>query len=317
MKSIKRIKTSSSGESGIEDYGWVENNKFNQKYKLDYLEYPLKKWKEIVYEQDLENTKIREEGKYYEYIVNIIMEKDIFKDSEFHKEKNSIFDFVFENYYQIDYNLLKKGDIIPDFFVHKIPKEKFLKILDERKYMILLRNNIPKDKKYISIVGEIKTSRSKAHKKDEQRQDYLTFINSANNKLNNSSNSDEFLIMMYIYDISFSLFKNEENDYNVDIEPIIYGYMPKLYYEDCYKSYNDIIEQLKLPNERKIDLIKKEKFKQKRSKREIEIENKKIEIENKKLSEENKKLKKLLFVFIIIIIVPLCLNYLYKIYKLY
>ena len=311
MKSIKCVKVSSSGESGIEDYGWVENDKFNEEYKLDYLKYPLKEWKEIVCIQDLENSKIREEGKYYEYIVNIIMEKDIFKDSEFHLEKNSIFDFKFEDYYRIDYSLLKKRDIIPDFFVYKIPIKKFLQILDERNYMILLRNNIPKDKKYISIVGEIKTSRSKAHKKDDQRQDYLTFINSANNL----NNSDEFLIMMYIYDISFSLFKNEEKDYNEDKEPIIYGYMPKLYYEDCYKSYNDIIDQLRLPND-KIDLINKAKYRQKTSKREIEIENKKLSKEIKLVSEENKKLKRLLFVFIILII-GLFLSNLNKIYKFY
>ena len=301
MKSIKSIKTSSSVELGIKDYDWVENNKFNKEYKLSYLEYPLKNWKNIVYEQDVKNTKVIDKGKYYEYIVNIILEKDIFKDSEFHKEKNSIFDFDFEDYYKIDYSLLKKGDILPDFFVHKIPMDKFLQILEERKCMLLLRNNIPKDKKYISIVGETKTSRSNAHKKDDQRQDYLTFINSVNN-LNNSSNSDEFLIMMYIYDISFLLYKNEETDYNIDNEPIIYGYMPKLYYEDCYKSYNDIIDQLKQTFENKIDFKNKVKLKKKNSKRQIKNEYKSLLEEYKSLSEENKRLKRLLYVCIIIFV---------------
>ena len=308
MKSIKHIKTTSSGESGIEDYGWVQSDKFKEEYKRDYLEYPLKNWKEIVYEQEKENSKVVNEGKYYEYIVNMILEKDIFKDSEFHKEKNSIFDFIFEDYYRIDYSLLKKRDIIPDFFVHKIHIEKFLQILSERKYMMLLRNNIPKDKKYISIVGEIKTSRTNAHKNDDQRKDYITFINSVN-ILNNSSNSDELLIMMYIYDISFLSFKNEEIDYNVDQEAIVYGYIPKLYYEDCYKSYNDIIEQLKLPIENKIDLKNNVIFRKRESKRELIIK-------MKSLSEENKYLKRLLFV-IIIYIVAQYLNDLNKIYKFY
>jgi len=302
MKSIKRIKSSSSVELGIKDYGCVENNKFNKEYKLSYLEYPLKNWKNIVYEQDVKNSKVINEGKYYEYIVNIIFEKDIFKDLEFHKEKNSIFDFDFKDCYKIDYSLLKKGDILPDFFVHKIPMGKFLQILDERKFMLLLRNNIPKDKKYISIVGENKISLSNAHKKDYQRQDYLTFINSVNN-LNNSSNSDEFLIMMYIYDISFLLFKNKETYYNVDNEPIIYGYMPKFYYEDCYKSYNDIIDQLKQTFENKIDFKNKVKLKKKKSKRQDINEYKSLLKEYKSLLEEKKRLKRLLYVFIIIIFV--------------
>lgn len=317
MKSTKRfVITSSSGESGIEDFGWVENNELEKNSKLDYLKYPLKKWNEIVYEQDLEKSEIREEGKYYEYIVNKIMEKDIFKDSDFHKEKNSIFDFVFKDNYKIDYTLLKKGNIIPDFFVHKITIEKFLRILEERKYMmIFLKNNIPKDKKFISIVGEIKTSRFHAHKIDNQRQDYLAFINSVNT-LNNSSNSDEFLVMMYIYDFSFASFKKEEKDYNVDTEPIIYGYMPKFYREDCYKCYNDIIDQLKLPNNKKIDSIDKTKFRQRKSKREIENE-------NKKLLEKNKKLERLLYLLfaIIIIFVAIILkilkNKIYKFIKIY
>ena len=89
---------------------------------------------------------------------------------------------------------------------------------------MLLRHYIPKDKKYISIVGETKTTLSKDHKNKTQRKDYLTFIKLVNNLIN-SSNSDEFLIIMYIYDISFSLFKNESIDYDIDEEPIIYGYM--------------------------------------------------------------------------------------------
>lgn len=291
MEPIKSVRTSSSGESGSEDFGWVENNKFKEEHKKNYIEYPLKKWKEIVYEQDLKHSKFTDEGKYYEKIVITILEKDIFKDLEFHKEQKYIFDFDFEKYYKIEYSSLIKGDIKPDFFVYNIPVEKFLSILNKRKYMMLLRHNIPNDKKYISVVGEIKTTRNKAHKNNTQRLDYLTFINLANN-LNKSSNSDEFLVMMYIYDISFSLFKNEENDYDEDKEAIIYGYMPKLYYEDCYKKYNEIIDLLKLPNE-KIDLTNKVNFIPKITKRQLLNE-------NKSLSAQNKFLKIILFSFAVI-----------------
>ena len=300
MESKKSVITSSSGESGIEDFEWVENNKFKEEYKKNYLEYPLKKWKEIVYEQDLKDSKITDEGKYYKYTVNSILENDIFKDLEFHKEKKYIFDFNFEKYYNINYNSLIKGAIKPDFFVYKIPKGKFLEILNERKYMMLLRHKIPNDKKYISVVGEIKTSRIKAHKNDNQRQDYLTFINLANN-LNKSSNSDEFLIMMYIYDISFSLFKNEENDYDEDKEAIIYGYIPKLYYEDCYKKYNEIIDLLKLSKE-KIDLDNNVKLKPKISKRQLLNEKRQLLIEHKLLSDKIKFQKRILYSLIILIV---------------
>ena len=53
------------------------------------------------------------------------MENDVFKDLDFHKEENYTFDSNFEKHYKIDYSLLKKGGIKPDFFVYKITKNKF------------------------------------------------------------------------------------------------------------------------------------------------------------------------------------------------
>ena len=96
-------------------------------------------WRDIVF-KNLKDSKFTDEGKYYEYIVNKILENDIFKDLDFHKEKKYTFDFNFENHYNIDYSLLKKGGIEPDFFVYKIPIEKFWQIIEKRKYMLLLRH---------------------------------------------------------------------------------------------------------------------------------------------------------------------------------
>ena len=127
MESKKSVITSSSGESGIEDFEWVENNKFKEEYKKNYLEYPLKKWKEIVYEQDLKDSKITDEGKYYKYTVNTILENDIFKDLEFHKEKKYIFDFNFEKYYNINYNSLIKEQLNQIFLFIKYPRVNFWK----------------------------------------------------------------------------------------------------------------------------------------------------------------------------------------------
>ena len=75
---------------------------------------------------------------------------------------------------------------------------------------------------------------------------------------------------MYIYDNSFKFFEKDITFEANKKSPIIYSYMPKLYYEDCYRSYNELIEQLKL-NTDKIDINDKTIFKKKR--KELEKEN--------------------------------------------
>ena len=122
---------------------------------------------------------------------------------------------------------------------------------------------IPENIKYISIIGEVKATRFSSHKKSVQRKDYFCFINT----INQSSKSDEFFMVMYIYDQSYFLFTKELNDKSEDILPIIYIYMPKLYYEDFYIAYNTLIEQLK-PQLKKIE-IKNFNFKKRKTKRQI------------------------------------------------
>jgi hypothetical protein len=219
---------------------------------------------------------------------------------DFHKEENGVMDFKIADTYKINYDSLSKKIINPDFLVYKIPKKNFFEILDERQYMMIMKYNIPKDKEYISIIGEIKTRNRSAHKNSYQRRDYLNFIN----LVNSSNKNNEFLIMMYIYDESFSLFKKELSTKQQDKYPIIYGYMPKLYYENCYKTYNVLIDILGSSKE-KIDLSNKKIFKKKITKRQLLLSNEELKKQNVKLLSllESKKDKNYFYYFFIGLII--------------
>jgi len=210
------ISSSTLRESSFEDYNWVNDENLPNETKLKFLDYPLNMWKD---DQDFQGYQINDEGTYYQKIVNKILVNDIFKDMGFHKEENGVIDFKISDIYKIDYDSFSKKYINPDFVVYKIPKKNFFEILDERKYMMIMKYNIPEDKDYISIIGEIKTRRYSNHKNSYQRQDFLNFIN----LVNSSNKTDEFLIMMYIYGESFSLFKKKLSTKRQDKYPIIYG----------------------------------------------------------------------------------------------
>ena len=287
--------SSSAQESCDENYDWVRDKNFPLKYKLYYLEYPLNSWKDILYDQ--KNIQINDEGLYYQDVVNKILGKDIFKNCNFCEEKHGVINFNFESIYKT--NLNKK--ISPDFYVHKIKKDEFYQILNEREYMMILKNDkIPKNTKFISILGEIKSSYSFSHLPyDRQRNKYKEFIN-----LVNSKETNEFVILMYVYDQSFNFFQKDLDEKPKYFYPIIYGYIPKIYRENCYQNYNELIEQLK-SNKKKID-FKQTKFKRKRKELEQYIE----EMDKKyKLSvEEIKKLKNdrwylYLYFFLILILI--------------
>ena len=205
-----------------------------------------------------------------------------------YENKNGEIDFSFSNVYPIDYNQLSKKKIKPDFFVHKIEYKKFFEIIESRKYMMKLHyeDKIPENVNYISISGEIKSTYKNAHIEEKQILDYEKFV-----ELVNNSSNDEYIILMYIYDNSFNYFQYDY-EYSPEKEiPIIYSYMPKLYYEDCYIGYNDLITELKL-NKEKIHLNDNTIFKKKR--KTLEKENNDLFEKNNELIEENKKLQELL-----------------------
>ena len=291
------ISSSTAREFDFEDYNWVNDEKLPNETKMKFLDYRLNMWKD---DQDFQGYQTNDEGTYYQKVVNNILANDIFKDMHFHKKENGVMAFKFADTYKIDYDSLSKKYINPDFLVYKIPKKNFFEILDERKYMMIMKYNIPEDKEYISIIGEIKTRRYYNHKNSYQRRDYLNFIN----LVNSSNKTDEFLIMMYIYDESFSLFKKKLSTKRQDKYPIIYGYMPKLYYENCYKTYNVLIDILGSSKE-KIDLSNNNIFKKRITKKQLLLRNEELEKEIIKLQNllESKKDKNYFFYFFISLII--------------
>ena len=284
MEDNNNSKESSAKESCTENFDWVHYQNFPKKLKKFYTQFPLKSWKKIILSP--ENLQIRDEGLYFQGTVNKVLRNDIFKDFDFHEEKNGAIEFEFKEIYKINYAQLFKKTISPDFYVYKIEFEKFFKLMKSREYMMILKNekNIPTNIKFISILGEIKSSYSSCHIDDEQRHDYETFIN-----LVNELKTDEYIILMYIYDNSFKFFEKDMNFKADKKSPIIYSYMPKLYYEDCYRNYNELIEQLKLKTE-KIDINDKTIFKKKR--KELENENNILTQQNNLLIQENNLLRK-------------------------
>lgn len=272
---------SSARESGYENFDWIQDTNFPKKMKKFFTEYPLNRWKDIILNSN--DMQIRNDGLYYQGTVNKILKKDIFLDFDFHEDKSGAMDFNFNKTYDIDYSQLSRKTISPDFYVYKIENKKFFELLKTREYMMILKyaNEIPETAKFISILGEIKSSYSYCHVLDRQRQDYDKFIN-----LVNESKTDEYIILMYIYDSSFHFFQKDYYYNTKEENPTIYGYIPKLYYEDCYQSYNILIEELKLQKE-KIDISVKTSFKKKR--KELEKENALLIQENNSLKQQLKK----------------------------
>ena len=263
---------SSAKESGTENFDWVHDKNFPKKLKKNYTRFPFKCWKDIIFSP--KNRQINDEGLYYQATVNKILGNDIFKDFDFHQEKNGVMDFNFKNVYKIDYDKLYKKNIKPDFYVYKIENKKFFELLKLREYMMILKNKdkIPEKVKFISILGEIKSSYSSCHiNYDEQRKNYEKFIDLVN-KLEN----DEYIILMYIYDNSFNFFRKDFYSLQENEGHIIYAYVPKLYYEDCFHSYNELLDQLKSKKER------------------VDLGNTKFKKKRKDLEEENKVLQELL-----------------------
>ena len=98
----------------------------------------------------------------------------------------------------------------------------------------------------------------------------------------NNLKTEEFMVLLYIYDHSFYSFKEEINNMakkSEDYLPIIYSYIPKLYYEECYKVYNDIITELKLKIP-PIDIKDKTQFKIRKNRKQLVEENKSLQTKN-------------------------------------
>ena len=251
-KSLSSSIRSSSEEAVTEDFDWINDENFLLSNKKDYLKYPLSDWKDSSYIPNIgkPQTHLSSEGKLYETKVRKILRDDVFKDFHFFCDKDGFVNFDLMSYYKVTPNdINNKVSIEPDFFVYKMKAEKFKELLEKRSYMIRTFQQLKPEVEYVSIIGEIKIGHKRAFKWDDQREAYTSFIHNATLK------EGENLLLMYVYDQSYKLFKEDKPNV-FDSVFLIICYIPKIYKENCYKAYNDTIDYLKLDSGQKIDLSK-------------------------------------------------------------
>ena len=276
--------TESSSSDGVnENFDWVNDDNFPDEYKKEYLQFPLKEWREILFKNNVPLSKINSYQENYFKTVHKILREVIFKDSNFYNDKNEIIKYI-SNYYD------KNITIEPDFFVHKMEKNKFIQLLNERKYMMRTNYQISENIEYISIFGEIKISRKikkETFKNSNQKLNYKTLLEEISNDI-------EKMIVMYLYDNSFFLFK-EDLDITENYSAV-YCYIPKLYRHKKLISDENGFKQNK-PEKEKINSDTDEKLTTKEYyKKEIE------KVVN------NFKEQKIYFLFLIIILISLILK---------
>lgn len=251
-KSFSSSMGSSSEETVTEDFDWINDGNFSESNKKDYLKYPLSDWKDSSYIPNLgqPQTHISSEGKLYEKKVRTILRDDVFKDFNFICDKNGFVSFdLMSNYKVTPHDINNKNSIEPDFFVHKMEVDKFKDLLEKRSYMIRTFQKLEPGVEYVSIIGEIKIGHKRAFKWDVQREAYISFISKA------AVEKGEKLLLMYVYDQSYKLFK-EDVPNEKDSVFLIICYIPKIYKGKCYKAYNDTIDYLNLNSYQKIDINK-------------------------------------------------------------
>jgi len=210
----------SSSDYVTENFDWVYDDNFPEEYKKEFLQFPLKEWKEILIKENLllENKikSFRERRDDYLKLVYKIFKESIFKDFDFYNDKKVFTEYILNNY-------KRKVSITPEFFVKKIEKNKFNEILNVRKYMMRTNYQIPDNVEYINIFGEIKLSeknQKQTFKKSKKKKNYYKFLDEI-------KNDKEKIVVMHIYDMSFFLFE-EDSKINENF-PIVYCYIPKLY----------------------------------------------------------------------------------------
>ena len=256
-----------------------------KKYSESFLNFPFNEWIQIVkkiYSSDIS----LDTGKVYQRTVNKILNQDIFRKFKMDYEdgKKVIF--------------LKEG-ILPDFLIQGIKFYEFKQIIDERKYMFQYGEycndlkNWPENAD-VTIIGEI--CNKLASKKREQINRYDEYIN-----------RHKYHILMLIFDFNYEhLFTSTLNFSNLqklayNKTPIVFGYIPKLFREDCYIAYNEIasinnkIEYKnfirKEINESDLDILRKKADSSEEEILRLKAENEALKLENIKNKEEIDKLK--------------------------
>ena len=207
----------------------IENEKTNTSSSTDSKE----DFEWIYFKQ---NRKLKP-GTRYQSCVNDVLKIDNFKEEDFSRVTKK-------------YKAINEEDISPDFFVKNIDLNTFNKIIKDRKYMFKMNYKIPSHINKINIIGEIKTSKS-GLKKGNQKGDYLKFAEA-------KSDYQTLYVVMYIFDKSYKEFFSSRI---IDKYPVIYGYVTKLYKEDCNDNYFFIkawLMEEKAKNQKNYDNVVKE-----------------------------------------------------------
>ena len=132
--------------------------------------------------------------------------------------------------------------IAADFSIKDMDIINFNNMIKKYNYMMKMKFKIKDKVKKINIIGEIKSSKSSMHKKTQQI-NYLYFSQKGDQNTQN--------VIMYIIDKSFKQFYDMQLPTNL---PFVYCYIPKLYYENCYTKYNEILDLLKYDEKNKIQI---------------------------------------------------------------
>ena len=231
--------SSSLESTDYEDFSWI--NLLNKELLKNYVSFPLKIWKEYTFDKIDENRVIRK-GFCYQDSVSKILTKEIFKNENILTESMEYLAVQKESEMFLDKN---NNYIAADFSVKDMDIINFNNMLKKYNYMMKMKFKIKDKVKKINIIGEIKNSKSSVHKKTQQIK-YLYFSQKGDQNTQN--------VIMYIIDKSFEKFYNMQLPSNL---PFVYCYFPKLYYENCYTKYNQILDLLKYDEKYKIKIPKK------------------------------------------------------------
>ena len=127
--------SSSYEEVSNEEFNWIDEETNNE-----YINFPLKKWHDIVYEYlYISKNFVVNHGNIYKNSVNKILKEDVFKGEKFYEENpnhvilsedKEISDYINNEFTEILEDKLEKNKnnwIKPHFIVWNINKKNFLK----------------------------------------------------------------------------------------------------------------------------------------------------------------------------------------------
>ena len=219
-----------------EDFSCI--NLTNKELLKNYVSFPLKIWKEYTFDKIDENRVIRKEFCYQDSVSKILT-KEIFKNENILTESMEYLAVQKESEMFLDKD---NNYIAADFSIKDMDIINFNNMIKKYNYMMKMKFKIKDKVKKINIIGEIKSSKRIMHKKTQQI-NYLYFSQKGDQNTQN--------VIMYIIDKSFKQFYDMQLPTNL---PFVYCYIPKLYYENCYTKYNQILDLLKYDEKNKIQI---------------------------------------------------------------